>query len=401
MVVVEKDLVTLNQDIAGQEIGIPVYRIFDKQSFDRKTANKDNADKDALYDLSQVKSTSKKQLPKVYIQSAVHAAEMQGSAVIFKLIEQLKQLTLHAEFTLVPNCNPFGRTQRAGEYLQGRYDATTGNNWNRFYHYDPSDVVEFVETLTEQQISLIESGSESELVLAFKSFLKYKFGLKLDQSWGVNTAQFLNTSLQELAVDADIVLDLHTGPASTHHIYSPEFLTQSAHAFNFENIISIPTTFAGALDEASFTPWVYLAELLKQKGITLNYKVNAFTIELGSQENICLTQAQSDSGGILNYLQANNLIDGFVGVTPVEVTTTLLKNYKTLFSKHAGMVEYLAKPGDKVEKGQVIARVLNSLEFDTKHAVVDVTAPESGTIILHYPSAAVQVGTQLFKIAVN
>ena len=65
------------------------------------------------------------------------------------------------------------------------------------------------------------------------------------------------------------------------------------------------------------------------------------------------------------------------------------------------MVEYLVKAGDKVAKGQVIARVLNSLEFDTKHAIVDVKAPDSGTVILHYPSAAVQVGTQLFKIAVH
>lgn len=389
MLVVEKDLVTLNQDIAGQEIGIPVYRIFTKERSDRRISNK------------EAQTDPQTQLKKVYIQSAVHAAEMQGSAVIFRLIEQLKLLTLNAEFILVPNCNPFGRNQRAGEYLQGRYDATTGNNWNRFYHYSSSDVSEFAEGLTEKDLNQVKNGAESELVWSFKSFLKDKFALKLDQSWGVNTAQFLNTTLQEIAVDADIVLDLHTGPASTHHIYSPEFLTQRAHAFNFENIISIPTTFAGALDEASFTPWVYLAELLAKKGITLNYKVNAFTIELGSQENICLTQAQKDSEGILNYLQDNNLISGFSGVTPVEVTTTLLANYKTLFSKHAGMVEYLAKPGDKVEKGQVIARVLNSLEFDTKHAIVDVKAPSSGTIILHYPSAAVQVGTQLFKIAVN
>ena len=84
MIKVEKQLVTLNQDIAGQEIGIPVYKIFD---------------------------SSKPKQTQVYIQSAVHAAEMQGSAVIFKLIKQLQQLELNAEFILVPNCNPFGRTQ--------------------------------------------------------------------------------------------------------------------------------------------------------------------------------------------------------------------------------------------------------------------------------------------------
>jgi predicted deacylase len=370
MVIIEKELVSLNQDIAGQEIGIPVYRIFDKASTNKKT---------------------------VYIQSAVHAAEMQGSAVIYKLIEQLKHLSLHASFVLVPNCNPFGRTQRAGEYLQGRFDATTGNNWNRFYHYDRQDAVEFVEGLSKQDLK----GSDEDLASKYRQHLKVRLNDKIDGDWGVNTAQFLNTTLQEFATDADLVLDLHTGPSSTRHIYAPVNLAEQAKLFNIENIISIPTKFAGALDEASFTPWWDLAELLEVKGRQFDYRVDSFTVELGSQENICLTQAEHDSLGILNYLQAQGLIDGFESIKLTDITTTLLKDYKTLFSKHAGMVEYLAKAGDKIEKGQVIARVLNSLEFDTKQAVTNVVAPASGTVILHYPSAAVQVGTQLYKIAIS
>ncbi len=370
MIKVEKQLVTLNQDIAGQEIGIPVYRIFD---------------------------SAKPKQYRVYIQSAVHAAEMQGSAVIFKLIKQLQQLQLNAEFVLVPNCNPFGRTQRAGEYLQGRFDATTGNNWNRFYHYDKQDTVEFVENLASGLANL----SEIEITALFKQHLKRKLSDKIDRDWGVNTAQFLNTTLQALAVEADLVLDLHTGPSSTRHIYAPEFLAEQAKLFNIENIISIPVSFAGALDEASFAPWLDLAELLANKGIDYQYRVKAYTVELGSQENICLTQARQDSLGILNYLQHHVLVDGFQTLELTDITTTLLKDYKTLFSKHAGMVEYLAKAGDKVNEGQVIARVLNSLEFDTEDAVIEVVAPASGTVILHYPSAAVQVGTQLYKIAMH
>ena len=369
-ITVEKELVTLNQDIAGQEIGIPVYRIADP---------------------------SKPASTQVYIQSAVHAAEMQGSAVIFKLIKQLQALELNAEFILVPNCNPFGRTQRAGEYLQGRFDATTGNNWNRFYHYDQADAESFVKDNLDE----IAHWSEAELVSRFKAHLKRKLTEKVDREWGVNTAQFLNTTLQQLAANADLVLDLHTGPSSTRHIYAPEFLAEQAQYFNIENIISIPVSFAGALDEASFTPWVDLAELLSQRGIEFGYRVKAFTVELGSQENICLTQAKQDSLGVLNYLQQVGLVDGFAGVELTKITTTLLKDYKTLFSKHAGMVEYLAKAGDKVNKGQIIARVLNSLEFDSDSAITEVIAPATGTVILHYPSAAVQVGTQLYKIAID
>jgi len=375
MIKIEKDLLTLNQDIAGQAIGIPVYRIAD--------------------------SNNALDVPTVYIQSAVHAAEMQGSAVILKLIEQLKNMRLCAQFVLVPNCNPFGRTQRAGEYLQGRYDATTGNNWNRFYHYSPQDVEAFVEQITTEQMLQLSMGDEEEVVADFKVFLNTKLNEKLNSKWGINTAQYLNTTLQTLAVDADLVLDLHTGPSSTRHIYAPEFLAESAQKFNIENIISIPATFAGALDEASFTPWAYLAECLAQKQVSFKYRVKAFTVELGSQENICLREAEDDTAGILNYLQDAGYVEGFSPITLNDITTTRLADYRTLYSQAAGMVEYIARAGDKVEEGQVLARVLNSLEFENGGAVKEVLSPAKGTVILHYPSAAVQVGTQLYKIAVD
>ena len=375
MIKINKELLTLNQDIAGQEIGIPVYRVFD--------------DKNEI------------DVPTVYIQSAVHAAEMQGSAVIFKLIDALKSLRLHAEFILVPNCNPFGRTQRAGEYLQGRFDATTGNNWNRFYHYADSDATDFIAGLTEPQRQSLKNGDEAEFIADFKVFLNTRIAERLTNDWGVNTAQYLNLTLQSLSVEADLVLDLHTGPSSTRHLYSPEFLAESAKWFNVENIIAIPESFAGALDEASFTPWCKLAAELALDGIDIQYRVQAFTIELGSQENICLSQAQNDMEGILNYLQHRDFIQGFTTLKQTKVTTTPLCDYRTLFSKHAGMVEYLAKAGDKVKRGDVLARVLNSLEFENGHAVKEIRSPDDGTVILHYPSAAVQIGTQLYKIAVN
>lgn len=378
MIKIDKKLLTLNQDIAGQEIGIPVYRLSPQTAQPQRT---------------------------VYIQSAVHAAEMQGSAVILKLIQKLQACQLHANFVLVPNCNPFGRTQRAGEYLQGRFDATNGNNWNRFYHYDEQQIEAFFETLDLAEVAAAfeqpdsKRAMEYNIVSQLRLFLKQQLNNKLESLWGVNTAQYLNSTLQNMAIDADLVLDLHTGPSSTRHIYSPNFLAQQATQFQIETVIAIPEKFAGALDEASFTPLVKLSELFKQQGLTFDFRVQAFTVELGSQENICLAQAKKDADGILNYLQSSQFIDGFDLLPNKDVTITNLSQYRTLFSKYAGMVEYLAKPGQVVQKGQVLARVLNSLEFDTQDAIKEITSPVSGTIILHYPSAAVQIGTQLFKIA--
>lgn len=366
---ITKQMVTLNQDIAGQEIGIPVYHIECGEPAGKT----------------------------VYIQSAVHAAEMQGSAVIYHLIQKLNDLKLNANFVLVPNCNPFGRTQRAGEYLQGRFDATTGNNWNRFYHFDESIVDRFLNEFEDS----IDKWTETQVVAQFRSYLITSLDIKLNKKWGVNTAQFLNIKLQEMATKADLVLDLHTGPSSTRHIYSPDFLTEEAKWFNIETVLSIPVEFAGALDEASFTPWYQLKQQMQQRGINFEYQLDAFTVELGSQENICLEQASDDADGIIHYLTKKGLVEGECDIKLKQVSVVSLDNYKTLFSQYAGMVEYIKKAGDKVQKGDVLARVLNSLEFDNDAAIVNIHAPESGTVILHYPSAAVQVGTQLYKIAVE
>lgn len=369
---ITKELLTLNQDIAGQEIGIPVYHI--------DSGNDKN--------------------PTVYIQSAVHAAEMQGSAVIYQLIKMLPKLQLQANFILVPNCNPFGRTQRAGEYLQGRFDATTGNNWNRFYYYRKDMVKQFLASVGQNEL-VASQHQQKNLRDKFRQYLKASIVQSINSDWGVNTAQYLNHKLQLLATTADYVIDLHTGPSSTRHIYSPDFLVDDAKYFNIENIISIPPSFAGALDEASFTPWIDLSETLKEYGVEFNYRVKAFTVELGSQENICLTQAFDDMAGIVNYMRSQQLVSGGPSIVKKAITVTPLTNYKTLYSKHAGMVEYLAKAGDRVSQGQTIARVLNSLEFDSDSGLVNITAPSSGIVILHYPSAAVQVGTQLYKIAID
>lgn len=376
MMKLTKSMVTLNQDIAGQEIGIPVYRINSKNAF----------------------------APVIYLQSAVHAAEMQGSAVIYQLLTMLKTMKLNANFIMVPNCNPFGRTQRAGEYLQGRFDATTGNNWNRFYYYKESIVDEFIKA----EHANLPNLNQAELVSGFRAHLTESLAMLLNQEWGVTTAQFLNVKLQQYANEADVVLDLHCGPSSTRHIYSPDFLVDDSVLFNIENVISIPVEFAGALDEASFTPWQQLKQKLAALAITLDYQVDAFTIELGSQENISLQQAEIDAQGILNYLLAKGYVAHHDQTSSVKttglsvpITVTPLSHYKTLYSQYAGMVEYIKKAGDTVKKGETLARVLNSLEFDTEFAITDIVSPESGTVILHYPSAAVQVGTQLYKIAVD
>ncbi|WP_026375420.1 succinylglutamate desuccinylase/aspartoacylase domain-containing protein [Aestuariibacter salexigens] len=330
--------------------------------------------------------------PKVYIQSSIHGAEVQGNVVIYHLVQWLKQHSICGEVMLVPNCNPVGTNIKSGEYTLGRFDPVNGTNWNRGYLYDEDLVTSFAQTvLAEESVASIKQR--------FRAQIKKRLQQALDAPWGIGLAQQLNLKLQQLAFDADIVIDIHNGPVSTRHIYIPKYASAAATQFNIPHVIFIPNKFAGALDEATFCPWWSLAEYLKtNKGREIELGVEAFTLEMGSQEVINFTEGEYDARSILSYLNSKGcLADADVGAENIARYAVDLHHYKTLFTHQGGIVEYLAKPGEHVKQGQALARVLNVDALDTPDATETITAPCDLIPILHFPSASVLSGTQLYK----
>ena len=334
--------------------------------------------------------------PTVYIQSSIHGAEVQGNVVIYKLMQALKHQPLKGTVILVPNCNPVGTNIKAGEYTLGRFDPVNGTNWNRGYYYDEQAVLAFADTITEKE-------SIQDIKHRFREQLKQTIDERLKQAWGIGLAQQLNLSLQRIAADADIVLDLHNGPVSTRHIYIPEYAKQAALAFSIPHCIFIPNKFAGALDEASFCPWWTMQDFLKARfKKEYDFKVQAFTLEMGSQEVINFEEGEKDALSILGYLAQHGVVDAKTyQPSDMQRVGVELSNYKTLYTDFGGIVEYVAAPGRAVAKGEVIARVLNIDELDDEHAVHTVHAPCNLIPMLHFPSASVLSGTQLYKCFTN
>jgi predicted deacylase len=330
--------------------------------------------------------------PKVYIQSSIHGAEVQGNVVIYQLIQWLQTLPICGEVLLVPNCNPVGTNIKAGEYTLGRFDPVNGTNWNRGYYYDEAIVHEFVQTIDDKE-------TISSIKFRFRQKMKQQLNTRLNGAWGIGLAQHLNLKLQELAFDADYVLDLHNGPVSTRHIYVPEYVKSSASLFNIPHVIFMPNVFSGALDEAMFCPWWLLTELVSHKrDKKTDFNVEAFTLEMGSQEVINFQEGEYDAKSILTYLTAKGCLPGS-SILPEKMSrkAVMLNNYRTLFTQQGGIVEYVAKPGDLVKKGEVLAKVLNVDNLDSDNATTDILAPCDLVTILHFPSASVLSGTQLFK----
>ena len=353
--------------------------------------------------------------PNVYIQANMHGAEVQGNAVIFQLLELLKHDDIQADITLVPYANPVACNHKNGEYTLGRFDPITGVNWNRMYHFDETVIGPFAQQYFD--------ANEKDINEAFNQLLLDEIEQKLDHNiWGLTTGQRIAYQLQRLAHQADLVLDLHTGPISSKHLYCPEYAQQSASFFDIEHTILIPNEFDGAMDEATFCPWWSLQQAFNDLGRKFvmgegAFAKESFTVELGSQEQIDLDVAKEDAASILAYLQHKGVIlkteNQPQNYHPKEMTryACYLKDYKALYSPMGGMVDYLAEFGKPLKAGEPLARILRmdnygvteeAFEEGSQGSSADpihyVSLDHTVLPILHFASASVNQGTELYKV---
>lgn len=363
------------------------------------------------FEIEQEKSDIETKSPTVYIQANMHGAEVQGNAVIFQLLELLKLCDIQSNITLVPYANPVACNHKNGEYTLGRFDPITGVNWNRMYHFDQS----IIEPFAQQNIDV----SEAEIKLHFEQALITQIEQKLDHNiWGLTTGQRIAYQLQRMAHQADLVLDLHTGPISSKHLYCPEYAKASASYFDIPHTLLIPNDFGGAMDESTFCPWWRLQQAFAKLGrhFTMGegiFAKESFTVELGSQEQIDLAVAHQDALSILSYLQykgvigqktkSSNEVQDNQGYQPQKMTryACYLKDYKALYSPMGGMVDYLAEFGKPLPAGEPLARILRMDNYGDGDPLHNVCLDREVLPILHFASASVNQGTELYKVFCN
>ncbi|TQF72857.1 succinylglutamate desuccinylase/aspartoacylase family protein [Pseudoalteromonas luteoviolacea] len=333
--------------------------------------------------------------PHVYIQANMHGAEVQGNAVIYALLEKLKSARLAGSFTLVPYANPIGCNQKSGEFTLGRFDPITGENWNRLYHDHSHLLAEFVTHYKHESEATIRSEFKKLLVEQTEALLS-------GPQHQLKTGKRIALHLQHLAHQADFVLDLHTGPISAKHLYCPEYAQESAKYFDIPHTLLIPNEFDGAMDEACFCPWWQLSDELAAQGRELSTLVEAFTVELGSQEHIDLAEAERDADSILSYLTHKEVVlESAYQPQPITRYACYLKDYVAVYAPMGGMVDYQAPLGGHVKTGDSLATVLRMDKYCEGAALQSVTFAQEGIAILHFASASVNQGTELYKLFTN
>lgn len=342
---------------------------------------------------------SGKEGPHIHIQASVHGAELQGNAVILQLMEYLQKTTLHGSITFIPLANPFATNNKHGTYTYGRYNPVTGHNWNRNY-------IDIIQATNTDLTSFCEDNLDlpwHKLKFKYKSLLQNlidTYAQQITVKKTLNDNNKLNLILQKLAVKADGILDLHTGPTATRYLYSAEYEEEVSKYLLFKNILVIPHSFDGAMDEASFMPWMYLTQKMNDLGRDITCDVESFTLEFGSEETFCMDNAQKDVESILNYLRYKGMLEE----KPKSGTAhyARLENYQTIFSPSGGLVDYRVSPGDHYKKDDILANIFQLKDLDPTDpfgsTITQVKALNDGIVINRCPSSAVHEGMELLQI---
>ncbi len=300
---------------------------------------------------------------KAYLQSSLHADELPGMYVLYKLKQSLKLLEqqhrLRGEIVLVPVANPIGQNQHLMDVHLGRYELENGTNFNRGY----LDTYCQVKKRIAPKLSLDAEENKHSVRSAIKAEL---------EAWPVkNEFESLQQALQLLSHDADIMLDLHCDFEAALHLYSTEYswpkIEPLARLMGSEINMLADETGGNPFDSSIDMVWKRLKD---DFGESIPDGCCAATVELRGQLDVSDDYADQDVQAILGYLQLNGFISGKAPTLPViEAPSCELTCVETLSTKQGGLLVLKVEPGQWIQAGQVFAEVIDPISDKVEQVI--------------------------------
>jgi uncharacterized protein len=334
--------------------------------------------------------------PKVYIQGALHADEVPAILVTQQLSKMLLSLEalgrIHGEVVLVPFANPIGLAQHSLGFHQGRFDLRDGGNFNRGYAELGATVLETVRGQLTQDAASNTAVIRSALREASQALV------------ASNATQDLKIQLLRLAIDADIVLDLHCDTDAVMHLFAltPQAAVaqQLGAALGARAVLLATESGDFPFDEACSRPWYALQQALPEHPIEL--ACFAATVELRGEADTDHALAEQDARGLCAFLAQQGVLhlEGMVDMlaavnAPQLCQPTPLSGSEPVTAPHAGVVVFHRCPGETVQAGDLIADLVNALTGE----VTPLRCQSAGLLYGRCGSRWATAGKRLAKIA--
>jgi predicted deacylase len=166
-----------------------------------------------------------------------------------------------------------------------------------------------------------------------------------------------------MAIDADIVLDLHCDNEAVMHMYTGDALVDAVRPLSAllgaHALLLARASGGEAFDEACSRLWWDLADHFGPTAAIPPACV-AVTVELRGESDVRYDHAERDAHALLQYLAHAGVLDVPAEPLPEPLCEpTPLAGVAPLCAPHAGVLVFLKKLGDRVDAGDAIADLVN------------------------------------------
>lgn len=332
--------------------------------------------------------------PKSYIQAGLHADEAPGYVVLHHLTEMLDQAAeqglINGEIIVVPVANPIGLSQWRDEALNGRFDFSNSINFNR-NHFDLTNRV-------GEEIGAKLGPEEKRNVALIRDCM----GAVLSSITPGDEAGWLKHKLLSLSHDADIVLDLHCDLQASIHLYLgtalwPDGKDLAAYT-GAETILLAADSGGGPFDEANSRIWWDLAERFPNASIPP--ACFSVTIELRGISDTDGEITRQDGRNLFSFLQNRGNIQGTAPeLPPLAGKATPLTGVDYIKAEVPGIITYLKQVGDQVNRGDVIAEIVNPLAESVDDKLTTVKSRTEGIMFSRNVDRFARPGRIVAKVA--
>jgi predicted deacylase len=333
---------------------------------------------------------AEKQGKKVYIQASLHADEVPAMLVAHVLKRELARLEgegrIRGEIILVPAANPIGLSQVVHNTPFGRYDLANGINFNRSYKHVAADLKAALAGRlgadAAANVALIRAHARRSVA-----------------AWDTdNPTQDLKKTLLGMAIDADVMLDLHCDNEAVLHLYTgtpladavkPLAALMGAHA-----TLLARESGGEPFDEACSRLWWDLAEAFPEAAIPM--ACIGVTVELRGERDVRYDLAEQDARALLQFLARQGVLDIEPEPLPALVAEpTPLEGVEPLAAPHAGVLVFLKKLGARVQAGDAVADIVNPVSGQ----VTTLRCTQSGVLFARTAHRHLLRGMHVCKVA--
>jgi predicted deacylase len=327
---------------------------------------------------------------KVYIQASLHADEVPAMLVAHVLRRELERLEtegrIKGEVILVPAANPIGLSQVFHGTPFGRYDLANGVNFNRAYKHVAADLKDSLR------------GALGQDAAANVALIREHARRSIAEWQPENATQQLKKTLLGMAIDADIMLDLHCDNEAVLHLYTgtpladavqPLAALMGAHA-----VLLARESGGEPFDEACSRLWWELADAFPEAAIPM--ACIGVTVELRGEMDVRYELAEQDARALLQFLARQGVLDIPLDPLPAPLAEpTPLEGVEPIAAPHSGVLVFLKKLGDRVQAGDALADIVNPVSGK----VSTVRCTQSGVLFASTAHRHLLRGMHICKIA--